>query len=126
MDKFTIIRDLSRFLQPGLISSSIFCKKLDFPTANHNRYIRLHWIQFPMIGNIYLELKLLRKIYKNFRLQRCHYVTNKVTKRLSKLSNKEIYFTLLSSIIKLAIVLNTTFLIHFMDKLPLGTPYSQS
>ena len=40
-----------RFLQPGLISSTIFCKKLDFPTVNHNRYIKLHWAQFPMIGN---------------------------------------------------------------------------
>ena len=24
-----------RFLQPGLISSTIFCKKLDFPAVNH-------------------------------------------------------------------------------------------
>ena len=59
-DKFTITWDLCRFLQPGLISSTIFCKKLDFPTANHNRYIKLHWAQFPMIGNTYLELKLLK------------------------------------------------------------------
>ena len=50
-DKFTITWDLCRFLQPGLISSTIFCKKLDFPTVNHNRYIKLHWAQFPMIGN---------------------------------------------------------------------------
>ena len=51
-DKFTIIWDFfCRFLQPGLISSTIFCKKLDFPTVNHNRYIKLHWAQFPMIGN---------------------------------------------------------------------------
>ena len=40
-----------RFLQPGLISSTIFCKKLDFPTVNHNTYIKLHWAHFPMIGN---------------------------------------------------------------------------
>ena len=52
-DKFTIIWDLCRFLQPGLISSTIFCKKLDFPTVNHNRYIKLHWAQFQMIGNTY-------------------------------------------------------------------------
>ena len=32
-DKFTIIWDLCRFLQPGLISSTIFCKKLDFPLS---------------------------------------------------------------------------------------------
>ena len=30
---------------------TIFFKKLDFPTANHNKYINLHWAQFPMIGN---------------------------------------------------------------------------
>ena len=40
-----------RFLLPGLISSTIFCKKLVFPTVNHKRYIELHWAQFPMIGN---------------------------------------------------------------------------
>ena len=38
-DKFTIIWDFCRFLQSGLISSMIFCKKLGFPTVNHNRYI---------------------------------------------------------------------------------------
>ena len=26
---------VARFLQPGLISSTIFCNKLDFPTVNH-------------------------------------------------------------------------------------------
>ena len=35
----------------GLIPCSIFCNKLDFPTANHNKYIKLHWAQFSMIGN---------------------------------------------------------------------------
>ena len=34
-DKFAIIRDLGRFLQPGLISSTTFLKKIDFHTANH-------------------------------------------------------------------------------------------
>ena len=39
-DKFTIIRDLCWFLQPGLlISYTLFRKKLDFPTVNHKRYI---------------------------------------------------------------------------------------
>ena len=33
-DKLTIIRNLCGFLQPGLISSTIFCRKLEFPTAN--------------------------------------------------------------------------------------------
>ena len=40
-----------RFLLPGLVSSTIICKKLVFPTVNHKRYIKLHWAQFPMIGN---------------------------------------------------------------------------
>ena len=43
--------DLCRFLQPGVISSTIFYQKLDFPTANHNIYIKLNCAQFPMIGN---------------------------------------------------------------------------
>ena len=33
--KFTMIKDLCRFLQPGLISSTKFDEKLSFPTANH-------------------------------------------------------------------------------------------
>ena len=37
-DKFTIIKDhFCRFLQPDLISSSTFLKKLDFSTANYKR-----------------------------------------------------------------------------------------
>ena len=38
-DKFTIIRDLFRFLQPGLISSTIFDEKLGFPTGNLKRIL---------------------------------------------------------------------------------------
>ena len=48
------------FLQPGLISSTTFRKKLDFPKTNHKRYLKFLWAQFPMIGSTYLELKLLR------------------------------------------------------------------
>ena len=63
--QFTIIWDLCRFLQPGQISSTIFYKKLDFPTISHNRYIKLHWAHFLMIANTYLELKLLTNpLYK--------------------------------------------------------------
>ena len=43
--------------------------------------------------------------------------------RLPKLSNKEMHLIHLFNII--SIVLNTTFQIHFMIKLPSGTPYSQ-
>ena len=42
-DKFNIIGDLCRFLQPGVTSSTTFLKKLDFPTANHRRSIHLLW-----------------------------------------------------------------------------------
>ena len=56
----TNIWELCRSLQPGIISCTLFCKKLDFPSVNHNRYIKLHLAQFPMIGNTYLELKLLK------------------------------------------------------------------
>ena len=41
LDKITIIWDVSKFLKPGPISSTMFRKKLDFSTANHNRYIKL-------------------------------------------------------------------------------------
>ena len=58
----------------------------------YNRYIKLHWAQFPMIGNTYN-----RKFSKIFIKTFCYNnkVTNEVTKRLPKLSNKEIHFTLL-------------------------------
>ena len=62
-DKFTITRDLCRFLQPGLISSTIFRKKLDFPAVNHKRYINLLWDQFPIIGKTHSELKLLKNLF---------------------------------------------------------------
>ena len=41
LDKFAIIRDLCRFLQPGLICSTTFDKKLGFPTSNHKRIYKL-------------------------------------------------------------------------------------
>ena len=62
----TIIRDLCRSLQPGLTTLTIFRKKLDFPAANHKRYMSLLWAQFSMIGNTYLELKLLKNRFKIF------------------------------------------------------------
>ena len=36
-DKFTIIRDIRRFLQPGVISSVSFREKLSLLNVNHNR-----------------------------------------------------------------------------------------
>ena len=40
-NKHTIIRDLCRFLKPGLIFSTTFDKKLGFPTAKHKRIYKL-------------------------------------------------------------------------------------
>ena len=40
-DKFNIIRGLSRFLLPGLISSTIFDEKLGFPTVSYKRIYKL-------------------------------------------------------------------------------------
>ena len=57
--KFTIIRDSFRFLQPPLLEYFIRIL-LDFSTANHTRYLNLLWTQLPVIGNTYLELKLLK------------------------------------------------------------------
>ena len=57
--KITIIRDRFRFLQPPLLEYFIKIL-LDFPTANHTRYLNLLWTQLSVIGNTYLELKLLK------------------------------------------------------------------
>ena len=52
LNKFTIIRDICRFLQPGFISSRSFEEKLNLPTANYNQIckdivelIPSYWIQ---------------------------------------------------------------------------------
>ena len=105
----TIIRDLCGFLLPGLISTVILCKKLDFATVNHKRYINLRWAEFPMIGNTCLELKLLKNPCYN----------NKVTRKIKDLQNfLRKKFTSLFNLIRLVIVLNTNFQILFIDKLP--------
>ena len=51
-DKFSIIRDLCIFVQPGLIPPTIFRKKLDFPTTNYKKYINILWAHFPMIRTL--------------------------------------------------------------------------
>ena len=113
-DKFTIIWDLCKFLQPGLISSTIFSKKLDFPTINHNsRCIKTHWAQFPMIGNTYLEQKLLKNPLLKLPATTIQSLINSLKgKRLPKLSNKEIYFTFLSNIISNSIKYNLSNSFH--------------
>ena len=55
-----LVQPISLKRHTRLISSMIFCKKLDFLTANHKRQIKLHWTQFPMVGNTYLELIRLK------------------------------------------------------------------
>ena len=57
--KFTIITGIFRFLQAPLPQHFIRIL-LDFPTVNHKRYLNLLWTQLPVIGNNYLELKLLK------------------------------------------------------------------
>ena len=75
-DKFTIFKDLFRFLQPSLVFSTLFDKKLGFPTTNHkitykqittNHKITYKQITYklsmdliPIIGRTYLELELLK------------------------------------------------------------------
>ena len=58
--------DPYRFLEPGLISSTIVQMKLDLFSANHKGYINLLLAQFPVIVNTYLELKLLKIPFQKF------------------------------------------------------------
>ena len=91
-DKFTTIRDICRFLQPGFISSRSFEEKLNLPPANHNRIYKAivelipnDWIY--LLKNKTSQESLLKVFSFNNR------GTRKV-KTLQKLSNKDIYFTL--------------------------------
>ena len=89
-DKFSIIRDLCRFLQPGLISSTTFLKKLDFPTANYKRYINLFIIS--LTPNDWKHLLTTKTSKKSLLKKFCY--NNKVTrtvKNFKKLSNKDIF-----------------------------------
>ena len=93
-NKFTIIRDLCRFLPPDLISSMTFYDKLGFPTANHKKIYELimdsthsDWKHLP--GTKTSQKSLIKSFYYNNK------GTSKV-KDFQKLSNKVIYFTLQS------------------------------
>ena len=82
-DTFTIIRDLFRFLQPGLICSTKFDKKLGFSTINHKKdYINVLW-------TVTTQKSFLQTFYPNNN-------TRKV-KGFQKLPKKEIFFTLQSN-----------------------------
>ena len=94
-DKFIIIRDLCRFLQPGLISYSTFDEKLGLLTVNHKiiykiimEFIVSNWKHLFRIENS-------QKALSNF-----FYYNNKGTtkvKDFQKLRNKEIYFAFQSN-----------------------------
>ena len=91
LDKFTIIRDICRFLQPGFISSRSFEEKLNLPTANHNRIYKAIVELIPKDWILLLKNKTQESLLKVF------YFNNRGTKKvknLQKLSNKDIYFTL--------------------------------
>ena len=78
-DKFTIIRDLCRFLQPGLISSTTFDKKLGFPKANH---MRIHKCITYLISNHWKHLLRTETSQKSF--LETFYYNNKDTRKTSK------------------------------------------
>ena len=84
--KFTIIRDLCRFLQPGLISSTTFDEKLGFPTANHKRIYKLIMDLTPNDWK-----HLLRTEFSQKSLLKAFYYNNKDTRKVKDfqtLSNK--------------------------------------
>ena len=62
-DKFTIIRDICRFLQPGFISSRSFEEKLDLPTANHIQIFKAIAELIQRIGFDYWKMKLLKNLF---------------------------------------------------------------
>ena len=64
-NKYTIIKDLYRFLQPGLISSMTSDEKLRFPNANHKRACKFSIELIP--NNWKYLLKHFSKLsFKNF------------------------------------------------------------
>ena len=92
VDKFTIIRDICRFLQPGFISSRSFEEKLNLPNVNSNQIYRSivelipkNWIQ--LLKNKTSQESLLKVFYFNN-------TGSRKVKNLQKLSNKDVYYTL--------------------------------
>ena len=76
LDKFTIIRDLCRFLQPGLICSTTFDKKLGFPTSNHKRIYKLIMDLIPNDSKHLLRTETFQKT-----LLKIFYYNNKGTRK---------------------------------------------
>ena len=72
-DKFTIIRNLRRFLEPGLISSTTFDQKLGFPTVNHKKAYKLIVDLIPNDWKHLLRAETLRGCFLIFyKLQRAN------------------------------------------------------
>ena len=91
-DKFTIIRDIFRFLQPGFISYTSFEEKLNRPKEDSNKIYRSvvelipsDWIQ--LLKNKTSQESLLKVFLFNDKGIR-------KVKNFQKLSNKDIYYTL--------------------------------
>ena len=85
-DKFTIIKDLCGFLQPGLISSTTFDKEIGFLTANYERIYKI-------IKDLILSdwKHLLRTETSQKYLLRTFYYNSKGTRKIKvfeKFSNK--------------------------------------
>ena len=59
-DKFTIIRDLFRFLKPSLISSMTSDEKVGFPIANHERIYKLILDSIPIASKHLIRTVLLK------------------------------------------------------------------
>ena len=97
-DIFIIIRDLCRFLQPGLISYSTFGEKLGLLTVNDKiiykfimEFIASNWMHLFRTEN---SQKVLSNVF---------YYNNKGTRKVKdfqKLRNKEIYSAFQSNSIK--------------------------
>ena len=91
-DKFIIIRDICRFLQPGFMSSNSFKEKLNRPKKDSNKIYRSiielipnNWIQ--ILKNKTSQESLLKVFHFNDRGIR-------KIKNFQKVSNKDIYYTL--------------------------------
>ena len=74
---FTIIKDLCKYLQPGIVSSTTFDEKLGFSTANHKRIYKL------FMDLIYNDWKyLLRTETSQKSLLKTFYYNNRDTKKV--------------------------------------------
>ena len=118
-DKFIIIRDFCKFLQPGLISSTTIGKKLGFPTVNHKRINKLimdfHWKH------------LLRTETSRKSLWQTFPYNNKGTEKVKdfpKLAKKKIYFILQSNSTKCNKPFKNSFYFHLIQTSWKGTIFS--